>query len=323
MSYKKVYAADSTASVERVELKVNEKNIDMRRFFPRGFRGKFMLNVEEVDGLQQSNISLKKNLTLEMEDDISSGINIELKTADNKINSFYDECISITSLGSKKLFIFSSVDVPYVAKGNVPESKKDFVEMAKVFNLYVVITDKVKSDFVKGSFEVFDAYGALGFAILDVSEFDDFISKKIRSNDLIEEFTTTEIASELFEEGLMVLSWGHTPWVYYIDSKKYEDVEDLIGDYTGYNGLYKLKGGGRKCCIIPGNELQDWNACKNKIWPLIEINGMGEYVTLKLYIKNALSQSDRNYPVPTFHIERIDGENMNLEPLLQSNILIN
>ncbi len=57
----------------------------------------------------------------------------------------------------------------------------------------------------------------MGFVMIDINYFDSFLSKRERvvSNDLIEEFTTTELANELFDEGLMIICWGMVPWVYY------------------------------------------------------------------------------------------------------------
>ncbi|MCX0497620.1 hypothetical protein [Erwinia billingiae] len=326
MNTKKIYAVDSTTSVNRADLTIDNKSIDLRTFFPKGFRGKLILNFEEVDNLDESFIYIKESFQLELEKSVYSDLKFELNTNDTKVNNFYDESISIKLLEGKRLFIFSSTDIPYVAKGHIPESKRDYVEIAKIFNLYVVISDEKNSsankiDTIKNSVQVFDAYGALGFVIVDIDAFDGFISAKAKSNDLVEEFTTTEIASEIFDEGLMILSWGHTPWVYYINSSKHEDLELLIGEYAGYRGVYKFREGVGKYSIIPGNELQDWNACKKKIWPSIEINGIGGYVCLKLYVKNAFSQSDSDYPVPTFYLKRFGNVPGEIEPLLQTDIL--
>lgn len=321
MERKRIYAVDSTVSVTHAGLIIDNKSIDLKSFFPQGFKGKVIINFEQVEHLNESFSAMKGDVLLISKDKIHSTVNFNLKTNDNKINNHYNEGFSISVLGEKYLLVFSSIDVPYIARGPVPESKKEHVESSKILNLYVIISGDHNVSFERNESQVFDAYGTLGFAILDINEFDKFISPKISSNDLIEEFTTTEIANELFDEGLMILSWGHTPWVYYINSGNYEDIDSLIGVDTGYCGFYKFKRSSQMYSVIPGNELRDWNNCKNKRWPVIEINGSGDYVLLKLYVKNALSQSDSDYPIPTFYLKRFDEKIQDIEPLLQSNIL--
>ncbi|MDN8541947.1 hypothetical protein QZH36_10900 [Erwinia sp. BC051422] len=321
MERKRIYAVDSTVSVTHAGLIFDNKSIDLKSFFPQGFKGKVIINFEQVEHLNESFSAMKGDVLLISKDKIHSTVNFNLKTNDNKINNHYNEDFSISVLGEKYLLVFSSIDVPYIARGPVPESKKEYVESSKILNLYVIISGDHNVSFERNESQVFDAYGTLGFAILDVNEFDKFISPKISSNDLIEEFTTTEIANELFDEGLMILSWGHTPWVYYINSGNYEDIDSLIGVDTGYCGFYKFKPSSQMYSVIPGNELRDWNNCKNKRWPVIEINSSGDYVLLKIYVKNALSQSDSDYPIPTFYLKRFDEKIQDIEPLLQSSIL--
>jgi len=321
MERKEVYAVDSTVSVTQIDLSVDNKIINLKPFLPQEFKGKVIINFEQIETLKESFAAMKGESSLIMEEKLLSDFNFTLKTNDNKINNCYNESISISFLNEKKVFVFSSVDTPYVATGHVPDSKKNYVENSKILNLYIVISNENEILFEDGGFQVFDAYGTLGFAIVDIDKFDEFITPKINSNDLIEEFTTTEIANELFDEGLMILSWGHTPWVYYINSSEFADIDILMGEYTGYYGFYNFRNSSGKYSVIPGNELRDWNNCKKKDWPLIKLNGSGDYVLMKLYIKSALSQSDNDYPIPTFHLKRVDEKIHDIEPLLQSNIL--
>lgn len=325
MSTRTVYAVDSAASIETLKLipeGSDEASIDLKRFIPDGFKGKVIVNVEHIERISQSLSSLKENLCFFDVGNSNSAFSVKIKTTNNVINNFLDETILLNNDSNKTPLICSAVDIPYVATGVVPESKKDFVEMSKVLNLYVIFSDDGRSKKVgKQQRQVFDAYGTLGFAIVDIEMFDRYVSMKDASNDLVEEFTTTELANELFDEGLMILSWGHTPWVYYINSAADLDTVALLGEYTNYSGLYKFKNEFKQASVIPGNELRDWSSCKDKKWPVIDIDDQGEYVSIKLFVKNALSQSDSDYPIPTFKIERVCNEGGTVSPLLQSNIL--
>ncbi|MDI3440015.1 hypothetical protein QLG07_11140 [Erwinia sp. V90_4] len=325
MSARTVYAVDSAASIENLKLipeGSDEASVDLKKFIPDGFKGKVIVNIEDVGCISQSLVSLKENPCFFDVGIISSAFRLEIKTTNNIINNFLDESILLNNGSNKTPLICSAVDIPYVATGVVPETKKDLVEMSKVLNLYVIYSDDSRSKKVgKQHRQVFDAYGTLGFAIVDIEMFDRYVSMKDASNDLVEEFTTTELANELFDEGLMILSWGHTPWVYYINSASDLDTVALLGEYTNYSGFYKFKNEFKQVSVIPGNELRDWSSCKDKKWPVIDIDGQGEYVSIKLYVKNAVSQSDSDYPIPTFKIERVCNEGDTVSPLLQSNIL--
>jgi len=319
---KKVYAIDSTASVSLLEIKSGERYINLVDLFPKDFRGKLIVSIEEVEDLNDSLVFLKDSHTPILEDAFRGSLNVKVKTINNDINDFYNEKFIINSLEFKKLSVFTSLDVPFVAKKNVPESKRDYVEISKIFTIHILLSADTALNYIGNKLhQVFDAYGALGFAIVDVDEFDKFISTKKNKNDLVEEFTTTELANELFDEGLMILSWGHTPWVYYINSENENKFSELFGKFTNYVGVYKFKKLSGKYSVIPGNELKDWSACKSKEWPLIEINGLGDYVSIKLFVKEALSQSDNNYPIPTFSLERIKNIEGVMQPLLYSNII--
>lgn len=323
MENKKSYAVDSIISINQAVLKIDNKVFDLTLSFPKGFRGKVVINVEQVLNIDESFSSIKEDLSLVLKEEVCSCFGFNLETSDNQINHHYNESFSTKVCNEKNIIVLSSIDVPYIATGPIPESKIDYVESSKILNLYIIITDGDNISFGCSSLQVFDAYGNLGFVIINIDEFDEFVSPRVSSNDLIEEFTTTEIANEIFDKGLMMLSWGHTPWVYYINSSTLKDVELLMGEYTGYYGFYNFKNSNKKYSVIPGNELRNWDNCKKKDWPLIVINGNGDYVLMKLYIKNALSQSDRNYPIPTFHLKRFDKKVHDIEPLLQSNILNN
>lgn len=292
--------------------------VSLVNLVPDDFKGKVVINIEEVSNIMESFVCLKDDYDSILEVDLNSSCYVKLNTVRNNVNDLCDIEYEVAEHEGRNLAIFTAVDIPYVARNSVPESKIDLVEMAKIINIYVVIYQGSCSKLRKKNYQAFDSYSAFGFVVLDVDEFDRFISSNADSNDLINEFTTTELAADIFDQGLMILTWGNTPWVYYINSMNQYDINTLIGEDKGYCGIYKLKKTTAQYSVIPGHELKDWEACKQKEWPVIEINGDDEYVQVKLHVKNAYSQSDEDYPIPTFHITRLNNDVIN--PLLQSSI---
>ena len=293
-------------------------DVNLVNLVPDDFKGKVVINIEEVSNIMDSFVCLKDDYDSILEVDLNSSCHVKLNTVRNNVNDLCDIDYEVAEQEGKSLAIFTAVDIPYVARNSVPESKINLVEMAKIINIYVVIYQDSCTELRKKNYQVFDSYSTFGFVVLDIDEFDRFISSNADSNDLINEFTITELATDIFDQGLMILTWGNTPWVYYINSMNQYDINTLIGEDKGYCGIYKLKKTSTQYSVIPGYELKDWEACKQKEWPVIEINGDGEYVQVKLHVKNAYSQSDEDYPIPTFHITRLNNDVIN--PLLQSSI---
>lgn len=325
MTIKKIYAVDNVASVELAELTLkypDEGQVNLLDFVPAGFKGKVVFHIEQVESRKDSLISLKSKYEVVFQTTFHDDVVFKIKTTNRKINNYYDESYITDYSVNDNLYIMSAVDIPYIAEKWYPADKKDYVERAKILNVFIVFaSNNVDDTVVNHHRQVFDAYGRLGFVIVDISKFDEYVSAKSKTADLIHEFTTTELANDLFDQGLMLLSWGHTPWVYYLNSEKYERVSCLLGDDINFSGVYKFLNVAERYSVIPGNELADWNACKNKQWPMIEINGEGEYVSIRLFIKKAFSQTDNDYPIPTFHLQRtvnIDGDP---KPLLETNII--
>ncbi|EMH4164459.1 hypothetical protein RJ498_003782 [Pluralibacter gergoviae] len=319
MSIRKTFAIDSSLSIENAVITFNDNDISLIDYIPEYFKGKVVVNFERVSNISESFVCLKSDYNSILNVDLLTQFSIKFKTIENGINNFYDVEYEVSENGRRKLAVFTSTDTPYITKDNVPESKVDLVEMAKIINIYVVIYKFGDRIFNKNNHQIFDSYSALGFVIVDINEFDRYVSINAGSNDLINEFTTTELANDLFEEGLMVLSWGNTPWVYYINSLEDNDIDASMGESKSYCGTYKLKRIlEHKYLVIPGNELRDWKLCKKKKWPELEIEGKGEYVEIRLYVNKAYTQSDEDYPIPTFHISRMEHGEVN--PLLQSSI---
>ena len=322
MATENIYAIDNVQSVEKIFLESKKKSIDFSEYIPKDFKGKFVIHFESFDNPERS-LAFKKGceprplfLNLKVSD-----LNFIIKTKDNNINDFYDENKKYEYTYERNLSIFSVVDIPYVAHQKIPKGKEEYVEMTKVMHFYIVVSDTEFAGFVKNNcFEIYDSFSRLGFVVVDIESFDNFIFARAKNNDLIDLFTTTEIANELFDEGLMILCWGNHPWLYYVNSIKSSNDEVDFGRYTGYSGCYKFKESFKRVSIIPGNELKDWSSCKTKKWPTINLEGEGEYVKLALFVRAALSQSDTNYPIPTFNLQRSLNKELDIKPLLESEI---
>lgn len=98
--------------------------------------------------------------------------------------------------------------------------------MSKILHFYIVISDCELTDVIKPKdYEVYDSLSRLGFVIVDIEKFDNFISSRAQGNDLIDLFTTTELANEIFDEGMMILCWGSYPWLYYINSIQFNSIQ--------------------------------------------------------------------------------------------------
>jgi len=317
---KKVYAIDNMLSINESLISINGVAIDLKKIIPLGFKGKVLINIEKIGDIEDSYLSLKNNPAFHLKQKINSDIFFNLETNDNKVNDFYKENLNLNDVVGGELYIYSAIESPYFLENKNQNIKIELIDRSKVFNIYVLICSKDNLVVKKNNFQVFDSFGALGFVIVDFDMFDAFISKGDFSHDLIHEFTTTELANDLFDEGLMILSWGHVPWVYYLNSMNSEIMGELLGKPTNFTGCYKFKKGSGKYTVIPGNELKNWDECKKKNWPKIEIPGCGEYVHMSLHVKEALSQSDVNYPIPTFYLKRLENMAENNSPLLESTI---
>ncbi|MCE9852790.1 hypothetical protein [Shewanella chilikensis] len=170
---------------------------------------------------------------------------------------------------------------------------------------------------------VYDSFSELGFFATDLDMLDDYFSKldsKV-GNDLIEEFTTTELAGDIFKEGLGILCWGGTPWIYFVRS---EDNCSIYGESTGYEGNYFLREDIKELSVIPGEALRDWSLCRCRKWPKLKVYGEGRGLSVKLLIKNELTSTIRENtgifsPILSYVLVRHNGDS-NSNPLLYSRV---
>lgn len=326
--FNKVFSYENSKSLDDAKIVFyNNKemeNISISQLIPTDFFRKTILNIEVVNEFEQSTIRYKRN-------------NISLKKS-KKIKSIENTSISIclkdNPIGINELIpqdidyefnFFISIDTPLIAKKDEYKNQSEIIKNSEILNIYLIfVLNNSEKKTSNKNHQVYESYGELGFVIADINKINQFIKEqhiKI-SNDLFKEFTTTELASELFDAGLMLLCWGMTPWPYYIMSndKDNKAIQPFIGEKTKYSGSYKFSSEIQEASIIPGNALRDWSSCSKDSWPTIEIPGIDDTVNIELYILNAKSDDSlSSIPIPTFLIERTDKKDF-ISPLLESRL---
>lgn len=315
-----VFAVDDVKLIYSFLLCVDDVSLNFMEFFPDDFKGKVVIGFEETKKLQdsfcygamsRSNVIFDTKVTalseVEVSVDEGKGRGISKKIKNNR-----DQYIKV----------IMRIDSPHVDD----ESKKDnadiIIEKSSIINFNFVIYDEIfdAKCLAKSDFQYFCGLSYLGFALVDIPSLNNYLSGKDYNDDLIDAFTTTELAGELFEEGILILTWGNTPWVYYISTYSNNKKDAcFLGDKTGYSGEYKIKHDIAELSIIPCNALRHWSLAKDKTWPVLNIGTGGDKVLLDLFVKKAYSQGDMDYPIPTFRVKRESGE-VNIMPLLESYI---
>jgi len=320
------YAFDNSNHLAGAVLSIDSESkstsIDFSEFLLNDFPRKTMLNIEHVNSLSNSSINYKINAgnpKIIKKITIKKDALVKLKTpfSEEEINfDFHSKTIELN--------IFCFLDTPIIAQDVHDGEKQNLIKNSQVLNVFFIFSESTSSSvsFIKNH-SIYESYGELGFLICDLNSVNSFIKNHDREigNDLVEEFTTTELAGELFNSGLIMLCWGITPWVYYINSEvSNSDIQVLpMGEKTRLTGSYKLSKDTSRFSIIPGNALRDWSSCINNHWPEIIIEGDGDIVLLELYILNTLSKN-KSTPIPTFFIKRISDPSIKPEPILYVNI---
>lgn len=320
------YAVDNVNLIKKIEIKTSKGVFDIFSYLDYNFKGKVAINVEviesgEVSFLERYVDNFESILEAEIITNNQFSVSIKGAIGEDVIFDAQQELNEPVY----KIAAYLYEDVPHTGEEVNSPSKKELLERASILNIHLVVKksdDKPPRSLKKENDLVRYCGGLseLGFMLTDIELLKNFLKNKEFNNDLIEEFTTTELANEIFNEGLMILSWGNTPWVYYILSCCESNMQSpFIGGETPYNGKYYLKEDIKEVSVIPGRALRNWEELTKTNWPKIKIKGKGGFISLKLYVKSALSQSDSNYPIPTFIVTRED-KNPVTEPLLESYI---
>ncbi|MFK7112914.1 hypothetical protein V3468_00505 [Flavobacterium oreochromis] len=155
----------------------------------------------------------------------------------------------------------------------------------------------------------FDAYSHLGFCLVDFERMKNIIDKSYghRNLDLINEFTNTELIDKLFEEGVIIITWGIHPFTYTILSlDNDEQILDFFGKtYNEIKGVYNINESVNELSIIPGNLLKDWENVCLQSWPKIPLFGEGNKVILE---PRKLTDTNDDVIIPSFLIYKTKEE---------------
>jgi len=185
-----------------------------------------------------------------------------------------------------------------------------FSEMKLNENLVYSISDKY-----------FDSYDYLGFCLVDLPKMNEIITRKYGNQklDLIDEFSNTELIDELFEEEIIIITWGIHPYSYPIYSTEDTDsIRPLLGRKFSQEGCFRIKEDIKELSLIPGYALRKWPEFTQKEWTKISLYGKGEIVHLTPYI---LEDSEFEAVSVSFLIHRSKGDLKESIPLLNVHLL--
>lgn len=105
----------------------------------------------------------------------------------------------------------------------------------------------------------FDSYDYLGFCLVDLPKMNEIITRKYGNQklDLIDEFSNTELIDELFEEEIIIITWGIHPYSYPIYSTEDTDsIRPLLGRKFSQEGCFRIKEDIKELSLIPGYALR-------------------------------------------------------------------
>lgn len=167
----------------------------------------------------------------------------------------------------------------------------------------------------------FGSYDYLGFCLVDLPKMKEIIIRKYgnRKLDLIDEFSNTELIDELFEQGIIIITWGIHPYSYPIYSTEDRvSICALLGREFCQEGLFRINEDIKELSLIPGYALRNWPELTQNEWTKISLYGKGEIVHLTPYI---LEDPDFETVSASFLIHRSEGHLKESIPLLNVNLL--
>ncbi|HEV3426563.1 MAG TPA: hypothetical protein VG320_01655 [Paraburkholderia sp.] len=226
-----------------------------------------------------------------------------------------------------ELNIFDFVESPMIGKSaGVTEDRLAMLRLSDMQIFYVIFCEEHGGRFAKNDNPcLYESYSHHGFIAVDVDSFNGFLREKLGPgrHDLVEKFTTTEIANELFASGLMILCWGITPWVYTLMSSAEENSFMAFpdNDSVACSGQYVFSGRFEKISIVPGSALSSWDVDHQENWPKLHIGRGGDVVKLELRVPMSEDVGSGNIiPFPYFNFRRVIGEISESNPILSFNI---
>jgi len=208
------------------------------------------------------------------------------------------------------------LDIPLKHSGEVPDHIKPLLKYSQIF--HVIIRLRRASDLPlcisKGRNPVYNSYGQLGFFIADLEKMNAYIISRVGEGEinLKDAFCETELANELFEEGLLILVWGMTPTAYYVYGLDSADDRNLVPsiEQPQFTGTYKFRSDVQHPSVVPGEYLLNWPACLSSDFPKMTLAGKCEWVRVDVHVMGYYYMgigTGPNFPVITaYRSEGID-----------------
>lgn len=227
---------------------------------------------------------------------------------------------------SYQLYVSVSLEIPLEAFGDMPDHIKPLLQYSEIVRVTIDIScgNGEERTHTIAKRPVYDGYGDLGFFIADLNKMNEYIVSRLGSEvvNLKDAFCETEIANELFAEGLLVLVWGMTPWHYYLYGvDEPEDAAFIPRLFRPqFQGAYRLRRDIKNPSVVPGEFLLNWPECMAKEFPTITVAGDGgalkiEVNVMGFYVPNV----GIGPPLSVIIASREDGE-PKIEPLLMVDI---
>jgi len=228
--------------------------------------------------------------------------------------------------GSYELNVSVYLDVPLKALGDVPEHIRPLLQYSEIVNVMMRLERANSEGRYKAQVKqpVYDGYGQLGFFIADLERMNDYVVSRLGGDklNLKDAFCETEIANELFEQGLLILVWGMTPWQYYIYGLDEGGDAGLIprAENPQFCGRYKFREDITNPSVVPGDFLLNWPDCLGMDFPKISLNGAGESVSVEVHVLGFYMPGGGIGPnLPIISVCRSGGDAVT-EPLLMVDI---
>lgn len=209
-----------------------------------------------------------------------------------------------------ELNVISFNSVPLIGRRAHSEEQEKILQRSSLLIVYLIFCDKQHTELcaLRNSY-IFESYNHLGFVVVEKKSFNDFVVSRLGGgiHNLVDAFTSTELAGELFDAGLMILCWGITPWTYMITSCAEGGREQFFPRDVSpiCSGKYVFSKSIRDVSVIPGVALLNWDTNREDDWPSLIIEGYGGVVELDLYVvKTVDEETGEFFPIPYFNIMR-------------------
>lgn len=308
--------------------------------------GAFRITKNEIDKFnliiddERTSMSLNYSLL-----DSSYNVRCIMEMADSKL-SYPDKSLgklvevfelANKSIKEKVIFSLNNQDTEYLIKGEYNVVIKVFEDLpvhqyavldalpipTSLLTIYVYFYNPIHETvkFQSNINKYFDGFSHLGFFLTDLNEMKRVISEKYGDVelDLINEFTTTDLIDTLFEEEIIIITWGINPYTYPIYSTdNVEIMEPLLGQKFHQEGIFNIKENLTELSLIPGHELKNWPNFLNEDWKKFPLYGKGKKTHLIPY---TLKDDENETVLASFLIYKEEGFVEESVPLLNVNLL--